>query len=304
MEGCPSGSEEAGKAAGCEGCVGQEACASGAAKSLMETDDRLRVRMGAIRHRIAVMSGKGGVGKSSVCRNLAFALTSLGYKVGVLDCDLCGPSQALLAGVSQASLTPAPHGWIPAQPPACPSLRVVSSALMRSEDAPLLMRGPRRLQLLLQMAREPYWGKLHFLLVDTPPGTSDEHLRLASDMKGVVHSALLVATARPACVGPARRQAAFLRKMGLPVCGVVSNMCSWCCPCCGHVEPVMADEENEKELLKNLQCPIVGRLPLDPEAAAAGDEGRTPDTDSPYWKAMMNLAHEIVKMFPIDEDEM
>jgi Mrp family chromosome partitioning ATPase len=176
---CPGSTADAGTAPSCEGCPGKSLCASEFGSQATVTDAALALRMGAIRYKIAVLSGKGGVGKSTVAVALATRLVREGARVGLLDLDICGPSVAQMLGVGGRDVLQTAYGWQPVKPDGFDSrLSVMSVAfLLASRDAPVIWRGPRKDAMIISMLRDTFWSKLDYLIIDTPPGTNDEHLR-------------------------------------------------------------------------------------------------------------------------------
>ena len=175
-EHCPgTKSKDAGKSSACDGCPNQKICASGEASKPDPTLELVRKRMESIKHKILVLSGKGGVGKSTVSAQLAFALARKGYEVGLLDIDICGPSVPKMLGLSGESVHRSASGWSPVY--VDDKLGVMSIGFMLPDpDAAVIWRGPRKNALIKQFLSDVDWGELDFLIVDTPPGTSDEHI--------------------------------------------------------------------------------------------------------------------------------
>lgn len=205
---CPGTAGEAGKAAACAGCPGKAVCAAEAPP--VAVDPAMALRMGAIRHKVLVLSGKGGVGKSSVACGLASQLALQGARVGLLDLDLCGPSVAHMMGVGDGEVLQTPYGWQPLRPRGYSErLAVMSIAmLLRSRDAPVIWRGPRKDAMIVSMLRDTFWSKLDFLIVDTPPGTSDEHLSVLSALRQV-DGAVVVTTPQQVALSTVGRELTF-----------------------------------------------------------------------------------------------
>ena len=236
-------SKDAGKSSACDGCPNQKACGSGAfnspeaiAKAKAETT-RLKTSLENVSHTILVLSGKGGVGKSTVSCQLAHTLASMGYAVGLLDVDLCGPSAPrmilgdahLRAQISRS----AAGGWIPVYNPDKPNLCCVSISFLlpdENRDQAVVWRGPRKNGLIQQFLTEVDWtgetDGLDYLIVDTPPGTSDEHISTVQYLEkaGAVSGAVLVTTPEEVCMADVRKELNFCQKTKVPVMGVVENM--------------------------------------------------------------------------------
>eukprot|EP00518_Triparma_eleuthera_P004774 CAMPEP_0182464194 /NCGR_PEP_ID=MMETSP1319-20130603/8377_1 /TAXON_ID=172717 /ORGANISM="Bolidomonas pacifica, Strain RCC208" /LENGTH=235 /DNA_ID=CAMNT_0024663821 /DNA_START=32 /DNA_END=736 /DNA_ORIENTATION=- len=182
--GCASGTTQQGSAPGCEGCPSKEQCKSSApdARTVGKNRADLESSTSQIKHKVLVLSGKGGVGKSTVSASLAFQLSSLGYSVGVLDVDICGPSLPLMLGCVGRQVHHSNSGWSPVY--VRPNLAVMSTAfLLPGEDDAVVWRGPRKNGLIRQFLTDTDWGDLDFLIVDTPPGTSDEHISTVQHLR-------------------------------------------------------------------------------------------------------------------------
>jgi Mrp family chromosome partitioning ATPase len=243
-EGCvgPS-SSEAGKSSNCQGCPNQAACASGkfsdpdAQKMKDMEHESIRNALSNINHVILVLSGKGGVGKSTVCCQLAHTLAQRGYAVGVMDVDICGPSVARMLGCSGRNVHKSGSGWMPVY--ANPNLSVMSiSFLLGDDDAAVVWRGPRKNGLIKQFLTDTCWDEqgLDYLLIDTPPGTSDEHISTVQYLQGALsgagsenaHShlagAIMVTTPEEVAMADVRKELNFCVKTKLPVLGIVENM--------------------------------------------------------------------------------
>jgi len=241
-EGCvgPS-SSDAGKSANCQGCPNQEICASGkfsdpdAQKVKDMEHESIRNALSNINHIILVLSGKGGVGKSTVCCQLAHTLAQRGYAVGVLDVDICGPSVARMLGCSGRNVHKSGSGWMPVY--ANPNLSVMSiSFLLGDDDAAVVWRGPRKNGLIKQFLTETCWDEqgLDYLLIDTPPGTSDEHISTVQYLQGALSStdsenahlagAIMVTTPEEVAMADVRKELNFCVKTKLPVIGIIENM--------------------------------------------------------------------------------
>jgi Mrp family chromosome partitioning ATPase/predicted Fe-Mo cluster-binding NifX family protein len=251
-------------------------------------------RMSEIDRKLLVLSGKGGVGKSTVAVNLAVALAEAGHKVGLLDVDLHGPSIPRMLGLGgrQLALTeaeeiePAPVGE---------NLKVVSIAfLLRSDQDAVIWRGPRKFHLIRQFLSEVAWGKLDWLVIDSPPGTGDEPLAVAQ-MAGQGGSAVIVTTPQDVAVDDVRRCVGFCRHLSLPVAGIVENMSGLVCPHCGHeLAPFKAG--GGERLAAETGVPMLGRVPLDPGVVACGDSGEpfaAKEPDSPASRAFADIVRAI-----------
>mmetsp|Transcript_13561 Transcript_13561/g.34101 ORF Transcript_13561/g.34101 Transcript_13561/m.34101 type:complete len:379 (+) Transcript_13561:112-1248(+) len=236
-------SDNAGKSSACEGCPNQAACGSGAfnspeaiAKQKAEAN-KLKTSLENVSHTVLVLSGKGGVGKSTVSCQLAHTLASMGYAVGLLDVDLCGPSAPrMILGDAHATAQisqSASGGWIPVYNPERPNLCCVSISFLlpdENRDQAVVWRGPRKNGLIQQFLTQVDWtgetDGLDYLIVDTPPGTSDEHISTVQYLEkaGAVSGAVLVTTPEEVCMADVRKELNFCQKTKVPVMGVVENM--------------------------------------------------------------------------------
>jgi Mrp family chromosome partitioning ATPase len=222
---CPgTQSEAAGKSAGCAGCPNQSACASGEARREDPALQRARDRLSKVRHKIVVLSGKGGVGKSTVSTQLAFHLAAMGKQVGLLDIDICGPSVPQMLGLVGEEVHQSGSGWSPVYVE--DNLGVMSIGFMLPDgDAPVIWRGPRKNGLIKQFLTDVDWGELDYLIVDTPPGTSDEHITAVQVLLATgVDGAVVVTTPQEVAMADVRKELNFCKKTKLPVIGLVENM--------------------------------------------------------------------------------
>lgn len=275
---CPgTASNLAGKAASCEGCPNQRLCASGATKGPDPDVAVIAQRLSTVKHIVLVLSGKGGVGKSSVTSLLAsgLALSASEPNVAVLDVDVCGPSQPRILGLEGEQVHQSASGWSPVYTE--DNLSLISVGFLTSPDDAVIWRGPRKNGMIKQFLRDVDWGDLDYLLVDTPPGTSDEHLSLAQYLKGCnLDGVVLVTTPQEVSLQDVRKQAGFCRKMQLRILGVLENMRGFVCPKCQvRSEIFPASTGGAAALCEELDLPFLGSLPIDPQLAKACDEGKS-----------------------------
>ena len=238
-------SEQAGKSSGCEGCPNQKACAEGAGRSEDPDLALIRERLAGVKRKVLVLSGKGGVGKSTMSAQLAYALAGQGLRVGLLDIDICGPSIPQMLGLRGQSVHQAASGWSPVyvtqegiadddDADDEVEIGVMSIGFMLpSEDDAVIWRGPRKNGLIKQFLTDVEWGTLDYLLVDTPPGTSDEHISLVQYLAkalGPDDGALVVTTPQEVSLMDVRKELSFCAKTKLPVLGVIENMSEYSAP--------------------------------------------------------------------------
>jgi ATP-binding protein involved in chromosome partitioning len=237
----------------------------------MERRARMAKALGRIGHKIIVMSGKGGVGKTTVAVNLAASLARRGFKTGLLDMDLTGPDVPLMLGIEGGRFPPSVSLIVPYETKD-PPLKVVSISFLLEGDTPVVWRGPLKAHALTQFLGDVAWGDLDFLVVDLPPGTSDEPLAVAEnivDADGVV----IVTTPQAVSTLDVRKSVQFARLMKLRVLGVVENMSGFVCPHCGERTDLFGRGGGER-LAADENVPFLGAIPLDPALLTAGDEGR------------------------------
>ncbi|KAI9593955.1 cytosolic Fe-S cluster assembly factor CFD1 [Syncephalis fuscata] len=192
-------------------------------------------QLAGVKNVVLVLSGKGGVGKSTVSVRLAWSLVRQGYRVGVLDVDLCGPSIPYLLGVQGQQVHQASHGWVPVHSDrAGPLLCCMSIGfLLQHQDDAVVWRGPKKNAMIRQFLGDVYWNDLDYLIVDTPPGTSDEHLAVVEYLKEYQpNGAIVVTTPQAVALSDVRKELSFCRTVELPVIGVVENMSGYVCPHC------------------------------------------------------------------------
>ena len=244
-----------------------------------ENDEELRdrqallSRMCRIQHKIMVLSGKGGVGKSTVAVNLAASLAMAGKRVGLLDVDIHGPSVPKLLHVAGTPVSGTDEALLPVRVACGPGTLSVMSIgfLLRERDDAVVWRGPRKFGLIKQFLRDVEWGDLDYLVVDAPPGTGDEPLAVAQLIENA-DGAVVVTTPQEVAVQDVRRCIVFCRQVEVPVLGVVENMSGFTCPKCGErVEIFGAD--GGRAMAEEMGVPFLGAIPIEPEVVLSGDGG-------------------------------
>ncbi|MGH8250332.1 MAG: iron-sulfur cluster carrier protein ApbC [Steroidobacteraceae bacterium] len=237
---------------------------------------------------IAVASGKGGVGKSTIAANLALALAAQGARTGLLDADIYGPSQPRMMGI--AGERPTTTDGKTLEPPRGHGLPVMSIGFLVDGDQPMAWRGPMVTQALSQMLADTHWGALDYLVVDMPPGTGDIQLTLTQRVP--VSGAVIVTTPQEIALLDARKGLQMFRKVGVPVLGIVENMGLHRCPACGH-ESHIFDTGGGAELAERYQTTLLGQLPLDARIREQADSGRptvVAEPDSPVAAVFHRIA--------------
>ncbi|PKP61803.1 ATP-binding protein [Candidatus Atribacteria bacterium HGW-Atribacteria-1] len=234
-------------------------------------DKKVKVNMSKIKHKILVLSNKGGVGKSFIAVNLACSLSEKGFKLGILDADLHGPSVAKMLGFEGKRLQGNSEGIIPMS--ISPNLIALSMAsLIENSDAPLIWRGPLKMMALKQFLGEVGWGNLDFLIIDSPPGTGDEPLsicQLIPELEGGV----IVTTPQGVALLDSRKCVNFLRKLKIPILGIIENMSGLKCPYCGKNIDLFKSGGGEKSALE-FGLPFLGKIPIDINVVNSTDEGK------------------------------
>jgi ATP-binding protein involved in chromosome partitioning len=220
-----------------------------------------------LKHIIAVASGKGGVGKSTIACNLALALAAQGLAIGLLDADIYGPSQPRLFGLTGK---PTVNGRI-MQPLEGFGIKVMSIGFLVEEETAMIWRGPMVVSALSQMLNEVAWGELDVLVIDMPPGTGDAQLTIAQ--RTPLSGAVIVSTPQDLALIDARRGIAMFEKVQVPVLGIVENMSMFCCPQCGAVTPIFGHGGAAEEARK-LNVPLLGALPLHMDIRVTSDAGK------------------------------
>ncbi|GBP33534.1 Cytosolic Fe-S cluster assembly factor nubp1 [Eumeta japonica] len=280
---CPgTQSEDAGKTSACAGCPNQNICASGAVSGPDPAIEIIRERLSKVKYKLLVLSGKGGVGKSTVTSLLGHALAASSSDVGILDADICGPSQPRVLGVSGEQVHNSGSGWSPVYVSDNLSLMSIGFLLGSPDDA-VIWRGPKKNGMIKQFLSEVDWGELDYLIIDTPPGTSDEHLSTAQYLsKAGLNGAIVVTTPQEVALLDVRKELQFCSKVGIKVLGVIENMSLFICPSCKvRSEIFPATTGGAEQMCSDANVTLLGRLPLDPLVARCCDEGRNPLTELP-----------------------
>lgn len=241
-------------------------------KALEEQYRNLDTRMKKIKHKVAVISGKGGVGKSVVTVNLAvaFALKGSEGHVGIVDADIHGPSVPKMLGMKGKRLQAGLVGVFPAEGPL--GIRVVSmDFLLPEQETPVVWRGPLKYQAIRQFLADVVWGELDYLFIDLPPGTGDESLsvlQLLPEMDGVV----IVTIPSDVSQEVVRKAVSFAKQLNIPIIGIIENMSSFICPNCGAEINIFKAGGGEK-IAGDMNVPFLGKIPIDPEIAEDSDSG-------------------------------
>jgi ATP-binding protein involved in chromosome partitioning len=235
-----------------------------------EEIEMLRSRMSKIKHKIAVISGKGGVGKSTVTVNLAAALAKKCYTVGILDADIHGPSVPRLLGLTGKQVQMGPPGAFPVPGPL--GMKVISIDFFLPESVPTIWRGPLKMGAIRQFLQDIVWGDLDILLIDLPPGTGDEPLTIAQflpEMDGVV----IVTLPSALSSNIVKKAVTFALRLNMPIIGVVENMSGFICPHCGTKTEIF-QSGGGKTMAQEAGIPFLGSIPIDPEVGVDAEQGK------------------------------
>jgi len=266
------------------------------ARAEMKADEEaLKATLEKIRHKVIVLSGKGGVGKSTVAVNLSVALSDAGQRVGLLDADIHGPSLPVLLGLEGSEVHSDGQRLIPLL---WRDVKVMSMGfLLKKRDDAVIWRGPLKMGVLKQFLKDVDWGELDFLLVDSPPGTGDEPLsicQLIADLDG----ALIVTTPQEVAASDVRKSIRFCQQVNVPVLGIVENMSGFQCPHCGKVTDIFRSGGGEA-MAEEYGVPFLGRIPLDPAVGESGEEGKPfvqKEETSPAKDALQALVQPVLKL--------
>ena len=260
-----------------------------------EQDAKINSALGKIRHKFLVMSGKGGVGKTSTAVNLSIALANKGFKVGIMDVDLHGPDVPRMLGLN-AMLEVGPNGKLT---PASYSnnLKAVSvESLMPTKDEAVIWRGPIKYSAIQQFIGDVNWGELDFLMIDSPPGTGDEPLTIAQIVKDA--KAIIVTTPQEVALADVRKSISFCKRVKMAVFGLIENMSGLSCPHCGEIIDLFGSGGGEKTA-RQFDLNFLGRIPIDPNVVQCGDSGqcyRDANADSNVSRAFDDIAGKMAEL--------
>jgi ATP-binding protein involved in chromosome partitioning len=254
--------------------------------------EQLRVRMGKIKHKIAVISGKGGVGKSTVTVNLAAAFAKSGHAVGILDADIHGPSVPRLLGLTGQQVKMGPPGAFPVPGPL--GMKVISIDFFLPEEVPTIWRGPLKMGAIRQFLQEIVWGDLDILFIDLPPGTGDEPLTIAQflpEMDGVI----VVTMPSELSSTIVKKAITFALRLNMPIIGVVENMSGFVCPHCGTKTEIF-QSGGGRRIAEEAGVAFLGSIPIDPKVGADSDQGKPfiiAHEDSEAAKAFAEIVEQV-----------
>ena len=240
-------------------------------KESINEDLEVKNNLQNIKHKIVIMSGKGGVGKSTVATNLAFSLSLHGAEVGLLDVDITGPNIPKMLNIENERLMSENGGIIPIILP--PHLKVMSMAfLLEDKDTPVIWRGPLKMQAIQQFLGKVVWGNLDYLIIDLPPGTGDEPLSIAQLIPNS-SGAVIVTTPQDVALLDSRKAVNFAKALKMPVIGILENMSGLICPHC-HKKIDLFKTDGGFKAAKDLAVPFLGKIPIDPKIVETCDNGK------------------------------
>jgi Mrp family chromosome partitioning ATPase/NifU-like protein involved in Fe-S cluster formation len=283
----------------CETCGDSDCSASKRKKEESEEEFKerrqLQSRLCRIRHKVVVLSGKGGVGKSTVAVNLAMALMLSGKRVGLLDVDIHGPSIPTMLGLERETIQMGEEGLIPIE---LGGMKVISLGfLLRNQDDAVIWRGPVKMGVIKQFIKDVLWGDLDYLIIDSPPGTGDEPLSVCQ-LIGSLDGAVVVTTPQKVAAVDVRKSITFCRQLKVPVLGVVENMSGFACPKCGEITPILRSGGGRR-IAEDMSVPFLGSIPMDPQIAEACDSGHVfvhHYAQSPTAKIMLDILMPILAL--------
>ena len=297
---CPgSNNDRAGKEDACKGCPNKKICSTKKPEDpeKEQINTLLSQKLSKIKHKILILSGKGGVGKSTLSSQLAFSLSKRGYEVGLLDLDLCGPSIPRAMGLEGQEVHKSSNGWSPVYVE--DNLGVMSIGFMLPEqDSPVIWRGPKKNGLIQQFVLDVDWDELDFLIVDTPPGTSDEHISIVQylNMDEKKDGAVLITTGQKLSVNDVRKEVGFCKKTNVKILGVVENMKNLICKECSTENNLFGGGKVDyvKEMLDDFDIGKCGDLSFSKDLLLCTENGKSLyDDEVKEFKGLDKIRQEI-----------
>ena len=290
-KGSCSSSQQQKPSGGCSGncasCPSKGSCSGGNAGpdlDLIEIIEKLK----GIKHKYVILSGKGGVGKSTFATQFAWVLSE-DKQVGLCDYDICGPSIPQMFGQIGVQAMAGMSGIQPIY--VTENLCTMSIGYIVSQETAIIWKGPKKTSLIRQFIKDVDWGELDYLIIDTPPGTSDEHLSIVSILnKCGVDGAIIITTPQDVSLIDVRKEINFCKRIGLPIIGVVENMSGFVCPCCGKESVIFpATHGGAEKMCEEMGVKFLGKIPLDPLIAKSCDVGAPYFLENPNAPATLNF---------------
>lgn len=289
---CGSGSSCSSSSSSCGTQESQQA-------ALAQQENAITRSLGKIKNKILVMSGKGGVGKSTVSVNLALSLAKKGFKVGLMDVDIHGPDVVRMLNLKGTVQPPeTPDALVPPLK-YNENLKVVSlEYMMRDRDEAIIWRGPLKIQAIRQFVADMDWGELDYLIVDAPPGTGDEPLSVAQTIPNT--KAIVVTTPQKVALADVRKSINFCKSVKMEIIGVIENMSGFVCPHCNQTVDIFKSGGGE-QVAREFDLAFLGRVPMDPKVVLAGDDGEpylSSDEQSPAVTAFSDIVAAVENRVP------
>ncbi|XP_005105584.1 cytosolic Fe-S cluster assembly factor NUBP2 homolog [Aplysia californica] len=259
--------------------------------------------LSSVKHVIIILSGKGGVGKSTMAVQITLGLHAAGKKVGLLDVDLCGPSIPKMFNLEGRDIHQCPEGWLPVYVDKEQKIGVMSIGFLLSDlDDAVVWRGPKKNAMIKQFLSDVYWQDVDYLIIDTPPGTSDEHITVMEALRAYnPDGAILVTTPQAVAVGDVRRELTFCRKTHIPVVGIVENMSGYVCPHCSECTNIFS-KGGGQSLAEQNNVPFLGSIPIDRHLTMSLDTGKNFLEENPGSPAVEAISHMVTRLIAIDKD--
>ena len=274
-ENCPQDPKQKGLAPKCQGCPYRAQCQMAAQSQGPSIDEQVKEKLVNVKNIILVLSGKGGVGKSTIASQIALGLSkNENLQIGLLDLDICGPSIPRMMGIETEEIKDSPQGMLPVYKEQ--NLAIMSIGYMiKDKKTAVIWRGPRKNGLIKEFLCKTNWDKLDYLIIDTPPGTSDEHLTIAQYLKSSnIKGAIIVTTPQEISLLDVRKEINFCEKTNIKVLGVVENMAGFICPHCNKKSDIFeANTGGADGLCKDFNLKLIGRLPLEPKILQSCEKG-------------------------------
>ncbi|KAH0791357.1 Cytosolic Fe-S cluster assembly factor nubp1 [Histomonas meleagridis] len=283
----------------CANCPMREACGTGGVPDAMrEALKDVKDSMESVQYKILVLSGKGGVGKSTVAY-LVSKFLSTQFCVGVIDADLCGPSLPILFNTTNETLCQTAYGIQPCAIDGSNIELISTQFFLSNRDDAIIARGPMKNSFILQFLRDVNWGDAQLIVVDTPPGTSDEHLSVVSFMSEAgIDGAIIVTTPEEVAIADVRREIQFCKKSGVKIIGVIENMSSFTCPKCNKESSIYPNTTGGAEkLCQDENLVLLGKIPIDP-SMIAGLVGEKYQISKPVADSMSVICQKLIEGLP------
>lgn len=276
-------------------------CSTGTNNEQVEQNKRLKDNMSKIKHKIVVMSGKGGVGKSTISTNLAYGLALEGKKVGILDADIHGPNIPQMLGIEGKKLSTIGKPYQVLENLVAVSL----SFYVQSSDDPIIWRGPKKIGAIKQLLADIEWGELDYLVIDLPPGTGDEPLTIGQEL-GAIDGAVIVTTPQDVALLDSRKSVKFSKLINMPILGIVENMSGFVCPNCNERIDIFK-KGGGKKAATELDVRLLAEIPLEKGVAEGGDDGKPYiyfNTNTPASRELNNMVTKILQLIEGEDEVM